>query len=349
MSNGHMRFTTASEQNPLSNALLRAMQERGELSIPALRALSPLSDKAQILVDRAVVNVGLERLVFVADLLAEGLTYPLDDPLSVMYLEWEQVSKVGTAQRTMSPSARGENQLIDRRVKRLPIYVTTDDFSVGIRTLKASQRVGTPLDVTQVEQATRRVNEALEDAALNGGTTSDGTQFTVGGYSAPGLLNAPNTNSFSLTADWTGTNTIGTTGPAMLADVLAMISLLQADKRFGPYNLYVGTKAGNLVESDFKVNTTDTIRTRIEQIQAGGRNIRIRVADQMPNATSGTQVALVQMTSDVVQIVNGQPPTVIPWTSLDGFTLYWLVMAIMIQRVRDDYEGNSGIVIGTRP
>jgi len=345
---GHMRFTTAGEQNPLSNALLRAMQEHGELSIPALRALSPLSDKAQILVDRAVVNVGLERLVFAADLMAEDLTFPLTDPLSVMHLEWEQVSKVGTAQRTMSPSARGENQLIDRRVKRLPIYVTTDDFSVGIRTLKASQRVGTPLDVTQVEQATRRVNEAIEDAAINGATTSDGSQFTAGGFAAPGLLNAPNTNTFALTADWTGTNTIGTTGPAMLSDVLAMISILQADKKFGPYNLYVGTKAGNLVESDFKVNTTDTIRTRLEQIQAGGRNLRIRVADQMPNASTGTQVALVQMTSDVVQMVNGQPPTVIPWTSLDGFTLYWLVIAIMIQRVRDDYEGNSGICIGTR-
>jgi hypothetical protein len=324
------------------------MEQSGELSIPALRALSPLSDKAQVVVDNAVVNVGLERLVFVADLLAEGLTYPLSDPLSVMHLEWEQVSKVGNAQRTMSPSARGENQLVDRRVKRLPIYVTTDDFSVGIRTLKASQRVGTPIDVTQVEQATRRVNEAIEDAAINGATTIDGTQFSVGGYAAPGLLNAPNSNTYNLTADWTGTNTIGTTGPAMLADVLAMISIAQADKKFGPYNLYVGTKAGNLIESDFKVNTQDTIRGRLEQIEAGGRKIRIRVADQMPNASTGNQVALVQMTSDVVQMVNGQAPVVIPWTSLDGFTLYWLVMGIMVQRVRDDFEGNSGIVIGYR-
>jgi hypothetical protein len=53
------------------------------------------------------------------------------------------------------------------------------------------------------------------------------------------------------------------------------------------------------------------------------------------------------MTSDVLEMVYGQPPTVIPWTSIDGFTLYWLVMAIMIQRVRSDYDGNSGIVVGT--
>lgn len=340
-----MRFSIGGEKNPLTGALLRSLEQTGELSIPALRALSPLSDKAQVLVDQAVVNVGLERLVFVQDLLAAGLTYPLTDPLSVTQLEWEQVNKVGSAQRTMSPSARGENQLINRAVKRLPIYVTTDDFSVGIRTLKASQRAGVPLDVTQVEQATRRVNEAIEDAAINGATTMDGELMQVGGYQAPGLLNAPNANTGNLTVNWTGTNTIGTTGPAIVDDVLTAISALQADKKFGPYNLYIGTKAGNLIEGDFKANTSDTIRQRLERISAGGRPINIRVADQMPNAATGVQAALVQMTSDTVQMVVGQAPTVIPWTSLDGFTLYWLVMAIMVQRVRDDYEGNSGIMV----
>ena len=346
----NMRFTPTGggEKNPLTNVMMRSLQQMGELSVPALRSLSPLSDKAQVLVDRAVVNVGLERLVFAADLMAAGLTEPISDPLSVMQLEWEQVSKIGNAQRTMSPSARGENQLVDRRIKRLPIYVTTDDFSVGIRTLKASQRVGTPIDVTQVEQATRRVNEAIEDAALYGATSIDGTQFNVGGYGAPGLLNAPNANTEALAVDWNGSNTIGTTGPAMIEDVLSMIGTLEADKKFGPYNLYIGTRAGNMIEGDFKVNTTGTIRQRIEAIEAGGRRINIRVADQMPTAATGIQAVLVEMTSDVVQMVVGQPPTVIPWTSLDGFTLYWLVMAIMVQRVRDDYEGNSGIVIGTK-
>jgi hypothetical protein len=61
----------------------------------------------------------------------------------------------------------------------------------------------------------------------------------------------------------------------------------------------------------------------------------------------GAKVALVQMTSDVIDMVVGQYPTVIPWTSLDGFTIHNLVMAILIPRVRSDYNGDSGIVIGT--
>lgn len=344
----NMRFTATSDKSPIAGALLRSLEQSGELSIPALRALSPLSDKAQVLVDKAVVKVGLERLTFAADLMAAGLVYPLSDPLSVTQIEWESISKTGGAQRTMSPSARGENQLPARTINRLPIYLTTDDFSVGIRTLRMSQRTGQPLDLTLVEQATRRVNESIEDAAINGATTLDGQELKVGGYAAPGLLNAPNANTESLTADWTGSNTVGTTGPAMVNDVLNMVGKLQADKKFGPYNLYVGTNAGNLMEGDFKANTMGTIRQRIESIEVGGRKLQVRVADRMPNAATGTQCALVQMTSDVVELVTGQSPTVIPWTSLDGFTLYWLVMAIMVPRVRSDYDGNSGICLGVK-
>lgn len=326
------------------------------LSIAELRAASPLEENAQRVVDHAVVEVGLERLQFAADIMAAGLTFPVTDPLSIMEIQWEQISKTGGAQRTMSPSARGENQLPARRIKRVPVYLTTDDFFIGIRTLKASERIGQPLDTTLVKQATRRVNESIEDASINGPGISIGLGDTTPSLTY-GLLTAPNANTYALTVDWTANNIVGTTGPAMLNDVINMITLLQADFKFGPYTLYVGTKVGNVLEGDFKVNTTDTIRERLERIQAGGNageggtqnaTLRIRVADRMPGASTGQQVALIQMTDDVVDMVTGQSPTVIPWTSNDGFTLFWLVMAIMIPRFKDDYDGNSGVCIGSK-
>jgi hypothetical protein len=342
-----MRFTAGNEKSPIAGALLRALTERGEISIPALRALSPLSDKAQVEVDKAVIQVGLERLTFAADIMAAGLTYPLSNPLSVTQVEWESVNKVGYAQRTMSPSARGENQLTDRKLKRIPVYLTTDDFSIGIRTLMASQRIGTPLDTSLVQQATRRVNEAIEDAAINGATTLDGQDFVDSGYNAPGLINAPGATLFELVVDWTAPAPGDfSLGAKMLADVMAMIGVMQSKQRYGPYNLYVGTKAGQVIENDFKANGDQSIRARLETVNAGGQKITIRVADRMPQAQSGVQVALVQMTNDVVDMITGQPPTVVPWTSLDGFTLYWLVMAIMIPRFKVDYYGNSGVVLG---
>jgi hypothetical protein len=336
----HMRYTTGNDKSPIAGALLRSLGEHGELSIPALRALSPLSERAQIMVDKAVVEVGMERLTFAADIVSAGLTYKLTDPLSVTQLEWELVNKVGNAQRTMSPSARGENQMPNRSMARLPIYVTTDDFSIGIRTLKMSQRVGQPLDTSLVKQATRSVNEAIEDAAINGATTIDGQALQVGGYTAPGLINAPNAETQALTAAAWTTAPVGAT---VFAQTQLMLGKLRANKKYGPYNMYLNTEVGSALDSDYDTVSPSrglTIKERLLKIE--GLNA-IRTADMMP----ATKVAVVQMTSDVIDMVDGQRPTVIPWTSLDGFTLFWLVMAIQVPRVRSDYNGDSGVCIGT--
>lgn len=341
----HMRITAGAQNGPLTDVVLRGLEATGELSVralrtPGFRALAPLMDKAQVVMDRAVVEVGLERLTFVADLLAEGLTYNLTDPLSVTQLEWNSMNKVGAAQRTMTPSARGENKLPIVLPNRLPIYLTTDQFELDIRTLKMSQRVGTPLDTALIKQTTRAVNEAIEDAGINGATTLDGQALVDAGYSAPGLVNAPNANTGNFTvAAWT-TVPVGDT---VQTEVLNAISTLHGDKKYGPYNMYVPTAVGVALNKDFKANGNQSILARLQEIQMGGRNLRIRVADLMPS----NKVVIVQMTSDVVEVVNGQSPTVVPWTSLDGFTIHNLVMGIMIPRVRSDYNGNSGVFVGT--
>jgi len=365
-----MRFMAGSNDNwqgtsPLTNVIMRALQEAGGWSIEAMRrpgfrmmeavenefafrALSPMIDKAQVMIDRAVVDVGLQRLTVAADIMAAGLTYNLTDPLSVAQLEWYTASKVGAAQRTMSPSARGENKLPIVTPTRLPIYLTTDKFEIDIRTLKTSQRMGMPLDTSVVKQCVRSVNEAVEDATINGATTLDGQDMSVAGYSAKGLLNATNANTQSLTAAaWTTTPN----GATIFSEVQKMITTLQGDKKFGPYRLYVGTQISNVLDTDYSTatNQVTTIRQRllaIDSLEA------IRVADLMPGGNGatpsiGNKVVLVQMTSDVVDMVVGQNPTVIPWTSLDGFTIHNLVMAILIPRVKYDADGNSGICVGT--
>lgn len=366
---GHeMRFRAAgsNQASPLNDIVARSITETGGWSVEAMRTpgfrmmaavenemrefrtLAPLQDKAQVSIDRAVVEVGLQRLTLVADLMAAGLTYNLSDPLSVAQLEWSTQSKIGAAQRTMSPAARGENKLPIVLPFRLPIYLTTDKFEIDIRTLKTSQRVGTPLDTSIVKQCTRAVNEAIEDAAINGATTLDGQALQDAGYTAPGILNHPNVNTQTLTAAAWTTAPVGST---IFAEIMAMITKLQGDKKFGPYRLYVGTQIGNAMDTDYNSGTSNpiTVRQRLLQIEALQA---IRVADLLPagNGASpslGNKVVLVQMTSDVIDIVMGQAPTVIPWTSLDGFMIHNMVMAIMVPRVRSDADGNSGIVVGT--
>lgn len=353
--------------SPLTNVVMRALQEVGGWSIEAMRqpgfrlmeaampdegfrTAAPMPDKAQVAIDKAVVEVGLQRLTVAADILAAGLTYNLTDPLSIAQLEWHSMSKVGAAQRTMNPSSRGENKLPILTPNRLPIYLTTDTFEIDIRTLKTSQRNGTPLDTALVKQCTRAVNEAIEDATINGATTLDGQDLKVAGYSAPGLLNAPGAEAQSLTAAaWSPAHAVGAT---IFGEVQSMIGKLQANKKFGPYRLYVGTGIGNALDTDYNATNNAqglTIRQRLLQIESLQA---IRTADLITSGTAvtdpiGAKAILVQMTSDVLDMVVGQEPTVIPWTSLDGFTIHNLVMAIMIPRVRSDYNGDSGICIGT--
>lgn len=352
-----LRFSAASNASPLQGAIMRALQESGGWNVEAMRrpgfklleaaeaeqfrAAAPLVEKAQVVIDNAVVEVGQQRLTLVADLMAAGLTYTLNDPLSVPYLEWYSSDKVGAAKRTMSPDARGERKMPSLSPNRLPIYLTTDDFSIDIRTLKMSQRAGLPLDTTLVRHCTRSVNEAIEDAAINGATTLDGQDLQVGGYKAPGILTAPGAEAETLTTAAWSTVPVGAT---VFTELMKMIVKLQANGKYGPYRLYVPTTVGNGLSADYNSGSANptTIQNRLLQIEGLEA---IRVADKLPS----NKVALIQMTSDVIDVVVGQSPTVIPWTSLNGFHIYNLVMAIIVPRVRSDINGDSGIAIGTLP
>lgn len=340
----------------LSNVVMRALEESGGiLNIesfrapgfrllekaahdPRFRALAPLPERSQIVMDNAVVKVGMERLTVVRDFMAAGLTYKLDDPLSVTQLEWYSQNQTGNAQRTMTPEARGENFMPDRLPGRLPVYLTTATFQLGIRELRQSQRLGLPLDTAGIESGTRAVNELIEDAMINGATTIDGQELKVAGYAAPGLVNAPNavTGNLSL-ADWSTTPN----GAAILLAVENALALLRANKKYGPYAMWVSTNIGAKLGGDYSSAKGDnTIKDRLLKIEGLSS---IKTADLLPD----NKVIIMQMTSDVADLVIGQMPTVIPWTSASGFTFHNLIMAIVIPRIRFDYNNKSGIFVGT--
>lgn len=315
----------------LANAMLRFE------NLEQFRSLAPLPKDAQELIDDAVIKVGLDRLVIVADLMAEGLTYPLANWLSVPELYWEKSNRPGAARRTMVPNTRGENQREDRSGTRIPIYATLDEFSIGIRELRASERAGAPLDTSNIEQCTRNVNESFEDAMINGG-------ITVGGNSSPGLLGAPsvNTQAYVDNEAWTAA---GHNGLDILTDVLNMAQKLRTAKKYGPYNLYIPSAYGTEINKPYTDGTTTfdkTVREVLEQQVWGGRPLRIREADLLP----ANRTVLVQMTSDVLDVVVGEEPMPISWEHPSGFEFSHVVIGCIVPRVKDTYDGQSGICVG---
>lgn len=303
-------------------------------SIGEMRALAPLAPDSQRIIDDSVTTVGRDRLVIVEDLLAEGLTKPLPNWLSVMELGYDSRTEVGHAIRSMDLDIRGERQVPQRARAVIPVFATIDDFSFGARELAAAERVGDPFDTSMVEQATRNVNVAIEDQAVNG------LGVNVDGNTAPGLLTAP-VNSFTYTGTNRAWDHASKKGSEIIADILGMMAMARADKFFGPYNVYIPPDYGNALNVNYSdgVTTFDyTVRERIERIQAGNRGIRIREADVLPD----DRVIMLQPTRDVIDIIVGQTPATVSWLSGNRYRRYWMVVACMITRIRN----KSGIVVG---
>jgi uncharacterized linocin/CFP29 family protein len=307
------------------------------LTVDTFRALTPMPDEAQRLIDTAVTRVGLQRLRVVQDVMARGLVFNVPDWLGVMELYWESQSRAGGAKRTMSPGTRGERQNIDRLGQRLPVYCTVDDFSFNIRLLKAWQRYGTPLDTTMISEATRNFNEAVEDQALNGAP-----EINIGGYTVPGLLTAPNAATFNFVDNQSWTHS-GHDGNDILRDIQAGITALHANNRYGPYHVWYPTTYGIKLTDDFKTNGDKSIMTRLKELDLGEGELTMSVADKMPADT----IVIAQMTEDVLDVVVGQEPTAISWSDGPKWEFSWAVLGCIILRVKDDYDGNSGIAIGT--
>lgn len=314
-----------------ASSVVRAMLN-GQDPVAAMRSASPFPFEAQRFIDRAVTEVALDRLTIVNDLLALGLTFPLDNWLGIMQLYKEKLGRAGNAKRAMIPGAAGENQWQSRTGSSIPIYVTFDDFGFNIRELAVGARAGAPLDVSGAKQATRNVNESIEDQGINGIST------LIGGFDAPGFLNAPDHNTYSFVGNHGWTNALHT-GADCITDVLAMQQTALSDNYYGPYRFYAPKAYTSVLGSDFKSFGTITILQRLLEIDGVQA---FKIADKLPDDA----VLMFQPTEDVVDVVVGQQPVSVTYQDLAGFNTTSIIMAVVIVRPHSTFEQQSGIVVG---
>ena len=253
-----------------------------ELAGMGFRAAAPtlMPTRSEVVMDDLVIQVGTNRLQFVAEMIREGLVTPFPGALGVPFLEtWMESNETG-AERTMDPETRTEDSQALMLAGLVPIYITKNSFSYGVRQLAQARRIGMPIDTRSAEQKVRAINEAIEDAAINGPTTRDGQALVVNGNSSYGLLTAPNANTQVLTnSSWTGTTPVGAT---VMAEINLMKTKLINDFKRGPYTLFVPPAVDQALDIDFKANGNDSIRTRISQMSAGGRPLKIVFFDTFP-------------------------------------------------------------------
>jgi uncharacterized linocin/CFP29 family protein len=307
-----------------SGSVAARMLQTG-FNVNALRTNATLRKDEWIQYDTAVVEVARSRMVGVADVLNAGLRYPLRNALGTTRVEWEKISDMDPAEITMSGISQSQNDRVVYDLEGLPVPIIHKDFNINVRVLEASRTTGQALDTTQAQIASRKVAEEIEQMLFRGASVL-GTNNPIYGYT-----NAPNRNTGALSGNWAVSS-----GEAIITDILRMIEMLVSDNMFGPYMMYVPTDAFIHFGDDYKDGSDKTILQRINELP------QISGVRMSTNLTSG-EVLLVQMTSDVVDMIDGLSPTTVEWESHGGFVVHFKVLAIMLPRVRNDYLLQSGI------
>jgi uncharacterized linocin/CFP29 family protein len=286
--------------------------------------------------DRALYDIKRQRLGAVDDVRAAGLTYRLGNPMGTTVLEWHDVGDALTAVISMDAATRGNNDRVTFQHNYLPIPIIHVDYEINLRELETSRNMGNPFDTTLAERAARKILEQEEDMLLGVGTTfSYGTADSRSRNSIYGYLTHPDRNTVNLSIPW---NASAMTAAGILQDVLEMKQSMINSYFDGPYQIYIPTAYETVLDDDYDTQTPGTtIRERLLKI-AGIKGIKVL------NKLTADNVLMVQMTSDVVRLVEGFDLQNVEWKTEGGMLSHYKVMSIVVPQIRSDRNGKCGIV-----
>lgn len=298
------------------------------LTTDALRTADMLRKDEWKVIDTAVVEEGVIRLRGIADLISAGLTTNISNGFGKTLFEYERVNDLDEAGVSMDGMTRTDDDTVEFDLRNLPLPIIHKDFNLNMRRLAASRERGESLDTMQARFAARRVTEKAEEILFAGYPRS------FAGSQIYGYTNHPDRvqTLYGTGGAWTGAKT----GEEMLVDVLTMITGLKALQFFGPYALYVGPDSEQALQKDFKTNSDKSVRMRLLEVDGLES---IRVADSVPAG----HIILVQLTSDVVTLVQGEPLQTVQWEINGGMQVNFKVLTIMVPLIRSNISNQTGI------
>lgn len=304
-------------------------------TVPLTNATATLRRDEWKQLDQALLDVARYRLGGVQDLIDKGLTYQLGNAMGTTVLEWHDVSDAMEASLTMDGVTRSKGDRVVFQHNYLPIPILHVDYEINARVLAASRSLGNPLDTTSAERAARKILEKLEnmlftDTSYSFGETDSRSKNTIYSY-----VNHPDRNTVNLSIAWSSS---AITAAGILQDVLEMKQASINDYHYGPWMLYIPTAYETVLDDDYDTQTPGTtIRERILKI-AGIQGIKV------VDTLAADNVLLVQMTPDVVRLVQGFPLQNVEWNTEGGMVTKYKVMTIAVPQIRSDQNLRTGIV-----
>jgi hypothetical protein len=251
-------------------------------------------------------------------------------------LEWDDSGDAMEAEMTMDAISRGKNDRVTFQRNYLPIPIIHVDYEINARFLATSRNMGNPIETMSAERAARKVADKLEAMLFTDTTYAWGKVDERNRNSIYSYINFPDRERLSVTA-W---NASGKTGVGILNDVLAAKAKLIAAKHFGPYTLYIPTAWEIVLDEDYVGSTPDTSnKTMRERILAIANVNDVKIVDSLP----ANNAVLVQMTPDVVRLVQGMGIQNVQWQTEGNFINRYKVMTIQVPQIRSDRNSKTGI------
>lgn len=304
----------------------------GKLKAVMTNNLAVLRRDDWLRIDEAVVRAAKPVLRAVGDLRAAGLSKTING-MATPVLAYEMMSDITKATMSMDGLREGEKDHPELDIAYLPIPILHKEISFSARQLSIATQGANPfaLDTDTIEMAARRVAEEAEELLI--GTLGS---YAFGGGTIYGYTNYPGRETKSMTLPTAG----GWTPEVFIDELLDMVQALKDNFRPGPYMMYVSSNWNKSLNSDYSSTYNgDTLRSRVQKIED------ITAVRQLDYLT-GYQVLLVQMTSDVIRLINGMDIRTVQWSEKGGMELYFKIMAILIPQIRTDIDGNAGIAHG---
>lgn len=310
--------------------LKSALMNGGSLRAAALRTADTLKRDEWKVYDNAVLEESKIRLVGVKDLIAGGLVVNVPNALGKLVFGYEKMTDMDEAEVSLDGLARSANDTLEFDLNQLPLPITHKDFFINLRKLAASRNGTEAIDTTNVRVATRIVAQAQEKMLFQGGRSFG--KLPIYGYTTEPNRN---TDTFDGGKNWEDDTK---TGPSFLKDVQSMISMANSDRHYGPFQIYVPTGAGVLLDGDYNAASANNASIRQRLLQIEGLS-GIKVADQLPTGN----VVMVQQSNDVAEWIQGEQIQAVQWDEAGGFKINFKVFAIGVPLIRSDIAGRSGI------
>jgi hypothetical protein len=307
--------------------------------VPATYANATLRKDEWKKLDEAVLRATEYRLGGIEDLISSGLTYQLGNAMGTTVLEWHDVSGNLEADMTMDAVTRALGNRPVWNYNYIPIPIIHVDYEINARALAVSRNMGNPIDTTMAERATRAVMERLENMLFTDITYSYGEKDTRNRNTIYSYVNHPDRNQASLGTAWTDSSV---TGKDIVDQVISWKQLSIEDRHFGPWMIYIPTAYETILDEDYVGSTPDTapnVTTRQRVLQISGIK-GIKVIDTLPADT----ILFIQMTSDVVRLIQGMGLTNVEWETEGRFITKYKVLTIQVPQIRSDPDGRSGIL-----